>query len=132
MLHHALTQQYRQLKTNRDVFLLHRIFPRTTSEPKALTSQIKKHNECWKGLNCEIEDLLGNDLIDLFLEKYPDALRMPPLELNGRRHYELTDTGKWRLEKFANTNADFNEVINLVEILKSLRFYLGLPADGVK
>lgn len=73
MLHRGLTKQYRRIKTNRDIFILHRVFPRTASEPKALTSQIKKYNESWKGLDCEIEDLLGDDLVGCFLDEVPNC-----------------------------------------------------------
>lgn len=127
----GLTQQYRQLRAFRDIFILNRIFPRTASEPNALTSQIEKYNEDWKGLDCEIEDLLGQDLIELFLEENPNSLRRDPIVMNGRCHYEWTDNAKGKIFNFTKQYASLNDITELVEILKSLRFYLGLPAEGI-
>ncbi|MDD2467978.1 MAG: hypothetical protein PHI97_28705 [Desulfobulbus sp.] len=131
ILHRGLTQQYRQLKTFRDIFTLNRILPRTTSEPNALAKQIEKHNKDWKGLDCEIEDLLGDELVELFLDENPNAFKSKPVELNGRCHYEWTDNAKGKLYNFTKEYASLNDIVKLVEILKSLRFYLGLPADGI-
>lgn len=130
-LHNGLTQQYRQLKTFRDIFILNRIFPRNSSEPNTLKKQIEKHNEDWKGLDCEIEDLLGSDLIELFLDENPNALRSTPVKRNGRCHYEWTDSAKGRLFKFTEQYANLTEINDVVEVLKSLRFYLGLRPEGV-
>jgi hypothetical protein len=130
-LHKGLTQQYRQLKTNRDVFILHHIFPRSSSEADTLTKQIEKHNKDWKGLDCEIEDLLNVDLIKLFVEEIPGSLRKNPDEINGRYHYEWADHAKGRIYKFAEQYADYNDLKDLIETIKSLRFYLGLPEDGI-
>ena len=131
LLHRGLTQQYRQLKTFRDIFILHRVFPRTASEPKALKMQIEKHNRDWKGLDCEIEDLLGENLLELFLKKNSNALRCEPVQRCGRCHYEWTDTAKGKLYEHAEDYAMLNDINHIVELLKSLRFYLGLPTDGI-
>lgn len=128
--HKSLLQQHRLLQDNRDIFLLNRVLPRTASEPKALTSQIKKHNSVWSGTDCEIEDLLDNSLIDYFLDEEPDAL-VKPIETAGQhRHYEWTPNAKGKLYRFVESYAVFNDLTGLVEILKSFRFYLGLPVDG--
>lgn len=100
-------------------------------KPNALTSQIEKYNEDWKGLDCEIEDLLGQDLIELFLEENPNSLRRDPIVMNGRCHYEWTDNAKGKIFNFTKQYASLNDITELVEILKSLRFYLGLPAEGI-
>ena len=107
------------------------IFPRNSSEPNTLKKQIEKHNEDWKGLDCEIEDLLGSDFIELFLDENPNALRSTPVKRNGRCHYEWTDSTKGRLFKFTEQYANLTEINDVVEVLKSLRFYLGLRPEGV-
>jgi hypothetical protein len=126
----SIIKQYRNIRANRDIFCLNYIFPRTATEPNALTSQITKYNTEWKGLDCEIEDLIGNELIELFIEESPNSLLKGPFERHNKKHYEWTNDGKARLFQFVNSMADFNSVQGLIELLKSLRFYLGLPADG--
>jgi hypothetical protein len=127
-----LVKHHRDLKTNREIFLLQYVFPRTTSEPNALTSQIKKANSLWDKLDCEMEDLLGNNFIEVFLLENPNALVKEPNEKSGIRHYEWNGSAKDKLCKTAISQANIDDVKNLVELLKSFRFYLGLPVDGVK
>lgn len=130
-LQNGLLQQYRQIKTNRDIFILNRVFPRTTSEPKALTNQIEKYNKDWKGLDCEIEDLIGPGIIECFLEENPGALRKPPTNINNGYHYEWIDSAKPNLYRFTQRYALLDDVTMIVEALKSLRFYLGLHPEGI-
>lgn len=128
--HRSLLQQHRLLQNNHDIFLLNRVLPRTTSEHKALTSQIEKHNSDWSGIDCEIEDLLDKSLIDCFLDEEPDALLIPMKTAGQHRHYEWTPNAKGKLYRFVESYANFKDLTDLVEILKSFRFYLGLPVDG--
>jgi len=127
----ALLSQYRSMKKNRDLFLLNRVFPRNSSEPGILSRQIEIANSAWKGLDCEIEDLLGTELIDGFLSGMTNALARPPAEAGSYRHYEWRDIAKGHLALYAKENAMLRDVTSIVEILKSLRFYLGLNPEGV-
>ena len=128
--HKSLLQQYRSLQNNRDIFLLHYVFPRTTSEPKALASQLAKHNAEWRCLDCEIEDLLGQNIISTFLEEEPNALIRK--EAAGKRcHYEWAPWAKGRLYQYAKTHSILEDLAHLVGVLKAFRFYLGLPPDGI-
>jgi hypothetical protein len=130
-LKNGLIQQYREIKTNRDIFILNRVFPRTTSEPRALTSQIEKYNISWKGLDCEIEDLIGPGIIECFLEENLDALRKPPIKIDNGYHYEWNESAKPNLCRFTQRYALLDDVSMIIEVLKSLRFYLGLPPAGI-
>ena len=42
-LRNNMLHQYKQLRNNAHIFVLQRIFPRTTSEPNSLTKQIEKY-----------------------------------------------------------------------------------------
>jgi len=130
-LEKALLAQYRSMKPSRDVFLLNRVLPRISSEPSVLARQISAANSEWKGLDCEIEDLLGRSLLDAFINEMPNALIRPTREVTGHRHFEFSDTAKGRLVLFVKKYAMLEDVAGIVEILKSLRFYLGLEPDGV-
>lgn len=126
----ALLDQYRSMRINRDIFLLNRVLPRKASEPSVLTRHINEENVLWKDLDCEIEDLLAQNLIDAFLEEMPDALKKPCKEISNRRHSEYSDQAKSNLIRFVERNAILDDVEEIVEVLKSLRFYLGLDPDG--
>ncbi len=128
----SLLQQYRWLRENRDIFILHHIFPRTTSEPKALTSQLAKHNAGWKGSDCEIEDLLDENFIACFLEDEPDALAKPKKVAGPHCHYEWRLEAKGKLFQFVKKHSMLEDLTSLVDVLKSFRFYLGLPVEGVQ
>ena len=130
-LRRSLLQQYRSFRENRDLFVLRRILPRTTSEPSVLTSQIAKHNAPWTNIDCELEDLLGNELITAFLADEPNSLTRPVQSVGQHDHYEWKGPAKARLCMFVERYAQLGDMTGIVEVLKSLRFYLGLPVDGV-
>lgn len=127
----TLLHQYRSLRECRDVFLLSRSMPVSTSEPTVLTKTIASANQNWKDLDCEIEDLLDDNFIQAFLSENPLALKRNLIEQGGKTHYEFKDSMKGRLWLFANENCTLSDVTSIVETLKSLRFYLGLPPNGV-
>ena len=131
-LEKALFTQYRTMRPGRDVFLLNRVLPRTSSEPTVLARQIDTANSGWKGLDCEIEDLLGGSLLDAFLAEMPNALVRPIGEVSGHRHFEFSDNAKSRLVLYAEDHAMIQDIDGIVEILKSMRFYLGLDPEGAR
>lgn len=130
-LHKALLQQYRQMKENRDVFLLQRFFPRTTTEPSTLSHQIETHNSQSKGLDCEIEDLLGESLLEAFISDTPNAFERPVKEIAGLRHYEWTPHAKGQLFQFVKEYATLEDMEGITNVLKAIRFYLALNPNGV-
>jgi hypothetical protein len=126
----ALTARHTEFHENRDLFLLYRKFPRNTREPNTLTQLIEKENQLWKRLDCEIEDLLSVDLLKLFVNGNSDYIQSEPIDLNGAHHFKFKTHAKALLFRFVEENASLEEVIMVVEVLKSLRFYLGLEPDG--
>lgn len=129
-LEKALLTQYRAMKAGRELFLLNRVLPRRSSEPSVLARHIIEANSGWKGLECEIEDLLGASLLDAFLAEMPNAQIRPVKEVAGHRHFEFSDAAKGRLVLYAKENAMIEDVTGIIELLKSMRFYLGLDPDG--
>ena len=126
----VLVQRYRGMRHCRDVFLLNRALPRTSSEPTVLFKQIKSANSAWKSIDCEIEDLVGAGLLDAFISEMPNALARQTTEAGGYRHYEWHDNAKSRLVLFTKEHAMIEDVGGIIETLKSIRFYLALDPDG--
>jgi hypothetical protein len=125
-----LTDRYIKLRENRDEFLLKRVFPRDSQEPENLVEIIKAANEAWHTLDCEIEDLLSRELLDVFMEERPEAFRNQPAVANGGHHVELTVIGKSALCSWVPDVANLEDLERMVELLKSLRYYLGLKPNG--
>ncbi|MDP4488176.1 hypothetical protein QDG88_09500 [Pseudoalteromonas piscicida] len=126
-----LTSNHSRLIECRDVFVLQRKMPRNTLEPKILTRQIESANQQWKQLDCEIEDLISDDLVDLFIENEPNCIKLPPIVQEGMRHYELQHGYKGQLCRFVENYACYEDIELVIEVLRSMRFYLGLNVDGI-
>lgn len=132
----ALTGKHTTLRQNRDVFLIQREFPREAREPEQLGRLIEHCNERWKSLDCEIEDLLPFDLLDSFVQSNSNVLKRigrkdNPAKENGGHHFEFDIAVKGRLFRFVEENAMLCDLSGIVEMLRSLRFYVGLEPNGV-
>lgn len=121
-----------ELLENRDLFLLRRVLPRGTREYYQLTRHIEQENNAWKELDCEIEDLIHRTLIELFIEENHGCLHRtrPSVILENAHHYEFADAVKPNLFRFVRKHAEFDQLVSVIEVLKSLRFYLRLDPDG--
>ncbi|EJM7846400.1 hypothetical protein NOZ45_001456 [Vibrio parahaemolyticus] len=126
-----LTSQNSRLIECRDVFVLQRKMPRNTLEPKTLTRQIEDANQQWRQLDCEIEDLISAELVDLFIEQDPRCMKVSPILHEGMHHYELQQGYKGKLCRFVEEYASYEDIELVIEVLRSIRFYLGLNADGI-
>ena len=132
----ALTGQHMKLRQNRDVFLLQREMPRETRDPNRLGRLIEQYNAPWKKLDCEIEDLLPFEMLDEFVKSNSNVLKRvtrgdnPQVE-NGRHHFEFDRAVKGRLCQYVEENALLCDLVTVVEMLKAMRFYLGLDPNGV-
>lgn len=111
----------------RDVFRLRPVMPKTGSlDPKALQRSFDQLDSTWKGLTWELEDLISQPLIELFIEEYPAAL-ISSATISGFTHREFTRDGKSNLVRFCREHADLDSLSLLVETLHSLRHYMNLP-----
>jgi len=126
----ALTGQHLNYRKWRDVFLLKRVLPRTTRDVQHLVRLIDTENDPWKGMDCVIEDLVSFDVVTAFLKDNPGAMLRSPHENAGRAHCVFKSHLKAVFIRFVESNALLEDVHDLVEFLKSLRYHLGLSPDG--
>ncbi len=126
----ALSGQHLNYKKWRDIFLLQRILPRSTRDPVHLARLVAEANEPWKGMDCEIEDLISFEVIRLFVADNPGAIFRPLEETAGGFHCSFNPQFKARFIRFVEANALLRDISSVVEVLKSLRYHLGLPPDG--
>jgi len=124
-----LTKKHMRLLLNRDVFVLQPVMPRQTREPTTLGKGIARANEAWRQMACEIEDLLPPDTINVFCDEEGCTPRR--MQAAGRTHYHFERHTKAKLVRFVERNAMLEDLEEQVELLKSLRFYVGLDPDGV-
>jgi hypothetical protein len=125
-----LTDRYIKLRESRDVFVLKRVFPRTSRDPCKLAQIIRDANTSWHDLDCEIEDLLSRELLDVFIEENAGSVRNSAAPANGGYHFDFTAKGKADLCRWVCGVANVKDLTGYVELLKSLRYYLGLKPDG--
>ena len=114
----------------RDVFLLHRRLPCSTRAPQEFKVLVERENSVWKHLDCVIEDLLDRDLLDLFAKQQPQSLRAEPVIAGEAHHYDFEMHTKPALLRYVRDNAMLPDVENIVNVLKAMRYALGLDADG--
>ena len=111
----------------RDVFRLRPAMPKTgILDPASLQRSFEKLNEPYKGLTWEVEDLIDEQLFELFLEENPSAVTREET-VAGKTHRELTRDGKSRLIRFCKDYADLPNLTGMVEVIHALRHYLNLP-----
>lgn len=114
----------------RDVLRLKPVMPATGSvDPAALKRSFDSLNASHKGINWELEDLVGKDLFALFLEDHPTAL-IRSSEAGGAEHRELTQDGKSKLIRFCAKHADLASLRPVVDMVHALRHYLNLSRVG--
>ena len=116
----------------RDLFKLQRVFPRTplSRSPEHFEGELKKTNSNWQGLDCDIEDLISDDLVNYFIDENHRCLKAEVEERGGRRHRKFHGHEKPKLVRFVEQNAALSDLIQIVEVLKSLRWLLRLDPEG--
>lgn len=126
----ALSGQHLNYRKWRDIFLLKRVLPRTTRDPIHLAKLVEETNAPWKGMDCEIEDLISLDVIRAYIAENPGAIFRPVEEKAGGTHCLFKPQFKASFIRFVEANALLCDIMSVVEMLKSLRFHLGLLPDG--
>lgn len=121
----------RGLQLYGNVFLLQRYMPRRSRDAKPLAAHTREQNQAYANVDCVIEDFLDPTLCELYAEEYPHHLTRRVALLNGACQYRWTFDGKFGLRRFVESQASIHELAGLVEVLKSMRYYLGLAPDGV-
>jgi hypothetical protein len=111
----------------RDVFRLQPVMPRPGNiDPAALKRSFEKENAVYKGLHWELEDLLAEPLLELFVEEHPTAL-LREMHVGDAAHREFTRDGKHQLIRFCQKHAALDDLADVVGVLHALRHYLNLP-----
>ena len=114
----------------KDVFCLRPVMPLPGNlDPGTVRKTFERENACYKGLKWELEDLLPHEIVDAFLSDYPGAVARNT-SMGGKVHRDLTRDGKARLHRFVKEHALRNDLSAVIEVLKAIRFYLGLQPPG--
>lgn len=127
----GMTKANRTIRENEHLFLLRREMPRRSRDRQPLTKHLDEANRQYGTLQCVIEDQLDMSLCDLYAEQFPHYVRGSKHVIADGHHIDWSQDGKFGLSRFVKENAGLDEVALLVQTLKSLRFYLGLPEDGI-
>lgn len=110
----------------KDVFRLLPAMPRPSAlDPLSMKRAFEKENACYKGLDWELEDLLSPGFLEAFQAEYPFAVART-VPIGGKTHRDFTNDGKARLHRFIKQHAIRDDLSALIDVLKTLRFYLGL------
>lgn len=123
---------HRQIREYESMFRLRRVMPRRSDSAKTLRSQTDTANSDFARLECTIEDMLSDELCARFVVSRPDAVNRPASTMATGTHRYWTPPGKRMLREFAEKQATIDDVRSLVDALRSLRSYVGLPPDGVE
>lgn len=115
----------------KDMFRLHPVMPMPTAlDPKSLRAAFESANAGYRGIEWEAEDLLPGSFVEAFLLDSPGAVRRTIDLGNGTTHRDFTKDGKARFHRFVRENALRADLKAVVDVLKALRHYFGLPATS--
>lgn len=110
----------------KDLFRLWPVMPLPGSlDPGQVQRTFERENADYRGLDWEIEDILPNSLVDAFLAERPEAMRDSFLK-NGKVHRDFKGDGKARLHRFVREHALREDLADVIQVLKAVRYYLGL------
>jgi hypothetical protein len=110
----------------KDVFRLWPIMPLPNNlDPGGMQKTFERENACYKGMEWEMEDLLTQEFVDVFQAECPGAITRST-SVQGKVHRDLTSDGKARLHRFVKQHAVRDDLTAVVNVLKAVRFYLGL------
>ncbi len=115
----------------KDVFRIQPVMPSTGNlDPKTLQKTFERHNADFKGLDWELEDLLPEQFFAVFIADRPNAVAKATA-IGGKIHRDLTRDGKAQLHHFVKLHAIREDVSAVIEVLRTIRFYLGLSLPVV-
>lgn len=125
-----MLRNYRGVQEFVDVLAIRPTMPRF-SRPDALgrKRECESANSPFLSLDWEIEDVLSTRLLLLF-ERTHRAEILGRRTMDGRTHFDLTGNGKKELHRLVHREATLNDLIGVVEIVRTVRSMLNL-ADVV-
>ncbi|AZD30739.1 hypothetical protein [Pseudomonas chlororaphis] len=128
----AVPKGHRAIFEYEHIFRLRRIMPLRAGSRDALKNQTRQANEEYGALDCVIEDLLSLAIIKEYQASNPGHLSGNIITLGKGHHAPWTPQGKSGLLKFTRKKAKIDDVELLVDVLKALRSYVGLPPEGIR
>jgi hypothetical protein len=127
----SLTKSLRAINSNiiefRDIFRLYPTMPRVTNcHHQHIQQVLDRENSSCKGLDWEMEDYLSKRIWQIFIENEcaNDPSLCRPVIRGDKTHRNLTDIQKGHLHRLIHNSAQYEDVENIVGILRSLRQYL--------
>lgn len=111
----------------KDLFRLFPVMPTTGNlDPGTLQKSFERLNADYKGIDWELEDLMP-EFVEAFIPDCPGAV-VNTTAMNGKIHRDLTRDGKARLHQFVRDHAERDDLEAIIDVLRAIRFYLGLPS----
>ena len=120
----------RSILEYRDVFRLRPVMVRDGNpDPRTLEKRFRERNGPYGALDWELEDLVSPDFAAVFEQEFPTAvIRM--VEREGRVHRKYTADGKAHFHRYIRTNAMQEDLLAVIDLIRAVRFYFGLPQGG--
>lgn len=128
----GMTAGNRSINEYEHVFRLRRVMPSRAGSVRALSDQTKASNAEFGNLDCVIEDLVSAKLCEEYVTKFPHHRARAPLVYGSSQHSRWELAGKRGLFEYVEKNATVTDLHRLIDVLRSLRSYVGLPPDGMK
>lgn len=126
----GITQGHRQIREYESLFRLRRSMPLRAGSVQKLEEKTKAANTAFGALECTIEDLLADSFCTGFIRGMPHAIARAAVPSGGACHRDWTVDGKRELRLAAIRTGTLADMQGMVDALRALRTYVGLPADG--
>ncbi len=126
----GISQGHRQIREYESLFRLRRIMPHRAGSVQKLEEKTKEANSAFGALECTIEDLLADSFCTRFISGMPNAIARAATSAGGVSHRDWTTDGKRALRLEVIRTGTLADMQGMVDVLRALRTYLGLPANG--
>lgn len=111
----------------KEMFLLRPMMPLTNNrDPNAIRSLVENANAAYRSLDWELEDLFPLSFLKAFDAEHVSAVKQTAV-VGDKTHRDLTPDGKARFHRFVKQNALLSDLDGLVETMRAMRSYVGLP-----
>lgn len=111
----------------RDIFCINPIMPKDVNPHyEHIKKSLERENAPYKGLDWEMEDYISDRIWKIFIndECANDPLLCKPKVCHDKIHRNLNDIQKGRFYDIINNSACYEDIENIVHLIKTLRIYL--------
>lgn len=126
----GISQGHRQIREYDSLFKLRRSMPLRAGSVQKLEEKTKAANTTFGALECTIEDLLADSFCARFIRGMPQAITRASTSAGGASHRDWTPEGKRELWLETIRTGTLADMQGMVDVLRALRTYVWLPADG--